>query len=259
MFKKVVLTLVVIMAVGSLFSCNKKGLTDNAESSSETTVKATEKVEFVAKSGINIVMVDNSDVEDGYTYQTITYPKFVYSGNEKIKNIFDELSKEIEDEALEFKDFNKDAIREYIENQKDSEDFIEGAQFSHTAEAKVTRNDDNYISLTVTTNDFTMGAHGTYYISGYTYDARSGNRVKLYDLIKDKEELRTYLKTWCKGNSSYDFFDEYETAIDSYVDEENELQFYISGNAITVIFQIYDIAPYAAGAIEIPLERGLYK
>ena len=82
MFKKVVLTLVVIMAVGSLFSCNKKGLTDNAESSSETTVKATEKVEFVAKSGINIVMVDNSDVEDGYTYQTITYPKFVYSGNE---------------------------------------------------------------------------------------------------------------------------------------------------------------------------------
>ena len=104
-----------------------------------------------------------------------------------------------------------------------------------------------------------MGAHGMYYQNGYTYDVKTGKKLGILDFVNDKEELRAYLKKWIQDKSDeYGFFDEAPNAIDAYIDGEYELQFYINKD-LTVMFQPYDIAPYAAGLIEVKLDKSLLK
>ena len=79
------------------------------------------------------------------------------------------------------------------------------------------------------------------------------------DFIKDKEELRAFLKNWLSEHANdIGAFDNASETIDSYIDGKYPLQFFIT-NGLTVMFQPYDIAPYAAGLIEIPVDDDLLK
>ena len=55
------------------------------------------------------------------------------------------------------------------------------------------------------------------------------------------------------------FYPEAGEAIDKYFNGEYEIQFALYGNELHVIFQQYDIAPYAAGIIEVNVDKKLLK
>lgn len=232
----------------ALTSCKTSNKVNNTGESIED-----DKEESVIE--LSIDTVDISDIENGKTYQTIRYPVLTCKNNELIQKSFDDINEEVKKEAESFKEENKDTIREFIANNS----YMGYAEYTHTDDISISRNDHRYLSLIEYIYENTMGAHGMYVQHGYTYSVATGKRLYLYDLIKDRDELRNYLKKWIKDNSDkYMFFDEAERVIDDYIDGKMRLQFYLNDNFV-VVLQPYDVAPYAAGLIEIEVDKSLLK
>lgn len=246
-FKKVIFSVLFLSSVSLLYSCKKEASVNVAETKTEE--KVPEKVAVTSES------IDISDIEDGKTYQTIRYSVVKCDNNESIQASLNSLNEKMKSDAENFKSENRDAIRQFL---KDNPDMPE-AEYSYTSDIGFVRQDDKYLSFMEFVYTNTMGAHGMYYQNGHTYDVKSGKNLELTDFVKDKEELRTFLKNWLKEHSDeYGFFDEAEETIDSYIDGKYELQFYVN-NDLIVMFQPYDIAPYAAGLIEVVVDKNLLK
>ena len=180
--------------------------------------------------------------------------------NENIENALNIINEELKQEAENFKQEYKEEIRENKSLSAVMSDFF---RYSYdSTDVYVTNIDDKYFSIRVFTYTDLMGAHPTYYISCWTFDVNTGKELPLKDMVNDKEELKSYLCEWCEKNKEEaGLFDEYKDTIDAYFDDSNEykLEYYIQDEKMYVIFQIYDIAPYAAGAIHIVIPEGLRK
>ena len=204
---------------------------------------------------VNKEVKDISDVDDGKTYQTIKYTVITCENNEVIQKSLDELNAKMKKDAENFKAEHAEEIRNFIKENTDMQEAV----YANTSDITFVRQDDKYLCFIEFVYTNTMGAHGMYYQNGYTYDVKTGKKLGILDFVNDKEELRAYLKKWIQDKSDeYGFFDEAPNAIDAYIDGEYELQFYINKD-LTVMFQPYDIAPYAAGLIEVKLDKSLLK
>ena len=247
--KKVLFVALLASSVSLIYSCKGgKEVANNVAETKNEEIKP-EKVAVTNES------VDISDIEDGKTYQTIRYSVVKCDNNELIQASLNTLNEKIKKEAENFKSENKNSVREFV---KENPNMAE-AQYSYTSDIGFIRQDEKYLSFIEFVYTNTMGAHGMYYQNGYTYDVKSGKKLELTDFVKDKEELRTFLKNWLKEHSDeYGFFDEAESTIDGYINGEYELQFYINKDLI-VMFQPYDVAPYAAGLIEVVVDKNLLK
>ena len=224
------------------------------ESTSEFNPMA-EREKTLDDAGVKKEVIDISDIENGRVYQAIKYAK-LSGGNDKVHKLLDVINENLKKAAEEFKLDNKEYVREAA---KDSEIPNYGYEYDST-DVVVTEMSDKYLSLRIFTYMNMMGAHPTYYIEGHIFDINEGKELKINDLVKDKESLRNYLYDWCdKNRDSAGLFDEYRSAIDGYVNGEYELQCYKQDGETYVVFQTYDIAPYAAGAIHVKLPTEILK
>lgn len=204
---------------------------------------------------LSIESIDISDIEGDKTYQTIRYAVVTCENNKALQKSLDVLNANMKKAAEEFKSNTKDEIRQFIKDNPDMKDI----ESSHTADVTITRNDDKYLSLIEFVYEYAMGAHGNYVQNGYVYDVKTGKELNFTDFIKDKEEFRAFLKKWVKEhNDDYGMFDTANDTIDGYVDGKYDLQFYLTDKMV-VVFQPYDVAPYAAGLIEINVDNDLMK
>ena len=277
--KNICLCLILLIETMLIMSCKSKTDTNLDVSNSETMSDVTqnsnlktaisaydvdkEKKLSLEKADIKEEVVDISDVETGYVYQEIKYAKLsIKDGvkNENIENALNIINEELKQEAENFKQEYKEEIRENKSLSAVMSDFF---RYSYdSTDVYVTNIDDKYFSIRVFTYTDLMGAHPTYYISCWTFDVNTGKELPLKDMVNDKEELKSYLCEWCEKNKEEaGLFDEYKDTIDAYFDDSNEykLEYYIQDEKMYVIFQIYDIAPYAAGAIHIVIPEGLRK
>lgn len=197
---------------------------------------------------------DISDVEKGKTYQNITYSVVEYKNNPAMQKALDELNKESKKEAEKFREDNKQYVREYIKDTNNQD-----AQYAYNSDITFSHHGDNYLSLVENIYIYTMGAHPMTIVKGHTYDINTGKKLTLDDFVKDKEELKKYIKDWIAKQEDGMFFPEANDAVDAYFTGEYELQFAIYDKELHVIFQQYDIAPYAAGIIEINVDKSLLK
>lgn len=199
--------------------------------------------------------VDISDVENSYTYQQISYPKITIKNNDVLQKSLNELNEQSKTYAEKFKERNKDEIRKFIKDTG-----IKDAMYSLDTETSICKNDENYLSMQMIVNEFLMGAHGSHYFAGHTYDAKTGKKLKLDDVITNREELKKYLLDWAKNtNKNNVFLPEYEQVIIDYCNGDYELQFLLQDDNVFVIFQHYDIAPYAYGPSFVPLDKKITK
>lgn len=203
---------------------------------------------------LTIETVDISDIENGKTYQEIKYPIVEYKNNSAMKKSIDELNAKEKTEAEKFKEENKTNIREFIKEFKE-----ESAEYSYDSSTTCTHHSDKYLSLLNNIYTFTMGAHGGTIVSGYTYDIKTGKKLTLKDFIKDMDELKKFLKEWVKNQKDDIFYPEAGETIDKCFNGEYELQFALVGKELRVYFQEYDIAPHAAGIIEVSVDKNLLK
>lgn len=256
-FKKLLFVISLTSLLIMVCSC-KSAIKDDANSS--TNVASEEEssldIENERKSvDIKIDSVDISDIEGDKTYQIIRYSVLTCSDDNTLQDLLDDLNASMKNDAESFANQNKSEIREFLKEHPDMPE----AEYTHTSDISVQRNDGKYLSLTEFVYENMMGAHGMYVELGHVYDVQNGKKLELTDLINDKQELATFLKKWVSDhNDEYGTFDYANDTIDAYVKEEYDLEFYLTSELI-VVFQPYDIAPYAAGLIEIKVDDDLLK
>jgi hypothetical protein len=109
------------------------------------------------------------------------------------------------------------------------------------------------ISIAMSTDTYGGGAHGYESVKAYNYVVSSGKRLTLGDILgesKSKLALVNSRITKHMDDEGIEVFDEAKTDISfSYGN------FYVDENNLTIFFNPYDIASYAAGyiAVKIPL------
>ena len=252
--KKVLVSLSLVLMVSLMVSCSSGISVVKETSNSETKTVETSAAAKNEKLTVKIEKVDISDIENGKTYQEIKYP-VITCNDTTLQKSLDELNKKLKENAEEFKYLNRNEIRNLIVERND-----ENSMYSNDTDAEVSYQGKNYLSIVTNGYVFTMGAHGGSVISGYNYDIKTGKLLKLEDFIKDKEELRKFLKDWISKQDKDMFFEWANETVDQYLDNaEYELQCSIKDGKLSVVFQQYDIAPYAVGIIEVPIDKKLLK
>lgn len=158
-------------------------------------------------------------------------------------------------------EFSKEAKEAYEFN--DNETIGVGSWF-YEAPIKLQRADSKALSFFTLDSSFTGGAHPYSFYVGYTYDSQSGKLLELKDIAADYEGIKSAVIDKIK-NFEYadDLFDEWEDTVNSsFSDASGEdnsgVKWAISQSELRIIYNPYDIGPYAMGMVDIRLPFSEY-
>lgn len=170
---------------------------------------------------IPIIMTSNKDIN--------------YSINEKIRN---------------------DIMKFYDISQKEAEDYFQGIpdeqnKFVANADFEVKKNSDGMLSIIVKYYKYSGGAHGYYEDVAYNIDIKSGKILELSGLFKANsnykkvidDEIRKQIEDLGKKDPESKGIYQFEGIKDNQ-------KFYIQDDNLVIYFDLYEIAPYAAGIPE---------
>lgn len=201
----------------------------------------TENVDFTASDTDDTVLLSG----------TLEYPVF---SAEVDSEIIAELNKTVLKKVAEYKQNSYDeywnwALEEYRNTGK-----VYPYTFQLIAEVKY--NEKGRLSMLWTEYAFTGGAHGNSYHSGVTYDLNTGEELTLGDLMEmsDEEAYATVIQRYTNviKNDPDTFFAE---ASDFVKEHPEAINFYFSADGPVVFYQVYDVASYAAGRIEVVIGK----
>ena len=201
------------------------------------------KVKMIQTSNI-IANIDTQTItkNNEYINSIINIPIIMMDNKDISKNINDEIRNSImkffNDSQKQAKEYN-DALPE-VENK-----FVANVDFD------VKKNSDNILSILIKYYKYAGGAHGYYENVAYNIDIRSGKFLTLSDLFKEdidyksviNEEIRIQIEELIKS-------DEQNKGVYEFKSIEDKQKFYIQDDNLVVYFDLYDIAPYAAGIPE---------
>ena len=130
----------------------------------------------------------------------------------------------------------------------DESNFVADASF------EVKKNTSNIISILIKYYKYSGGAHGYYEYVPYNIDLRNGNNITLKEIFKPEvdykiiidKEIENQIKELGEKEKDLDKIYEF------YGIKENQ-KFYLDDGKIVIYFDLYDIAPYAAGIPEFPI------
>lgn len=192
------------------------------------------------------------------------------------EEIVGELYISVPEIEIEEYQYNADMINEYFELLKENyrEEFEyelsllteeelsgHGARRYLDLSFSTEYNRDGIISFMIFVETYQGGAHGNMTILSETFNLRDGTRVTADNLFTVGEEeytsrIKQYIlevmdKNVESGQAMY--FDNYHELVEATYDKE---AFVLTEDSLLVYFQVYDLAPYAAGVIQfhIPYE-----
>lgn len=152
-----------------------------------------------------------------------------------------------------------DILNFYEQSLKEAQSFLEDfeldkSNFIADASFEVKKNISNTISLLVKYYKYSGGAHGYYEYVPYNIDLRSGNNLTLKEIFRQdvdykaliNNEINNQIKELAKKEENVDKIYEF------YGIKENQ-KFYLEDGRLVIYFDLYDIAPYAAGIPEFPI------
>ena len=157
------------------------------------------------------------------------------------------------------KKIRTDIMHFYEQSLKEAENFLDdfnldNSNFVADASFEVKKSTSNVISILVKYYKYSGGAHGYYEYIPYNIDLRNGNFLVLKDLFKEEVDYKTLINNEIEnqikqlGKKEKDINDIYEF----YGIKDNQ-KFYLEDKRIVIYFDLYDIAPYAAGIPEFPI------
>lgn len=117
----------------------------------------------------------------------------------------------------------------------------------------VTYNTNNRICVRFHTYQFAGGIHGGSAVYAYTYDLKEGKQLALKEILKMDEETILQLINQCINN------DIKNSELGKYYEEEVDMKdienivFYISYEEVHIVFNEYELGPYASGVIDLIL------
>lgn len=144
------------------------------------------------------------------------------------------------------------SFKEYLD---DAKEFSEGGNFpiyNDNVSYKVTYNQKGYLSIVTSGYLYTGGAHGTPYTDAHTFDLNTGKELKLTDIMKGsdktiKNKIYKAFEKKIKANKEEYFSDALKTVNKT---AGKNSYFYLKKGKICFYYDVYALAPYAAGQIE---------
>lgn len=204
------------------------------------------------------VLTDDEEIEGSdkkILYQDVRYPEIKMNSEfknsetgQKISGSIDLLNKTFNNEAIDFLNENEEDVRLVFKERGD-----EGANYQYLNELYIERFDDKILSITSNCYEDRMGAHGSTTITGFNIDIETGKIIRFDKLISDKQKIKELIMSFLNENYKDDLMEYYEDTIDSYLQGETELSYNITVEGINIVFQQYDLAPYAVGIITVPV------
>lgn len=157
--------------------------------------------------------------------------------------------------------FSDDADNMLLQSAKDHFSSIdEPSYFSNyysSENIQIGRNDAHILSLIETGSDYMGGAHGNYGSIGYTFDVQSGKILALEDLLIDKEGFYAKATDYIT-DTLYELYDEglypeYKQVVADTWTGEYGVKYYLDASGIVIIYNPYEVGPYAMGKAHVTL------
>lgn len=207
---------------------------------------------------------------------------------------YDTLQKVLDSQSSETYELAQEAWGDMQAFLEDSDGETEGAAYGIEDTISMKRADDTVFSYVCTDFSNLGGAHPNTVYNSYNYDTKTGKQLALRDVVEDYDGLYAQvldiLKTYQEDQDDFEFFEDYEDTVKGMfygftVEEDSEdsnmadegsedntdstedtadidnMQWYLTDDALVLIFNRYDIAAYAYGptAVKIPFGTGLVK
>jgi len=199
-----------------------------------------DKIKMVQTSNV-VANVDTQTItkNNKYINSIINIPIIMLDNNDISKNINDEITNSI----MKFFNDMQSQAKEYNDSLPDIETkFVANVNFD------IKKNSDNILSILVNYYKYAGGAHGYYEDIAYNIDTSTGKFLKLKDLFKEdtdyknviNEEIRRQIEELIK-------LDEQNKGIYEFKSISENQKFYIQDDNLVIYFDLYEIAPYAAG------------
>ncbi|MFN2747992.1 DUF3298 and DUF4163 domain-containing protein [Bacillus sp. z60-18] len=144
----------------------------------------------------------------------------------------------------------KASFKEYEKVKKEKGE--DGEESAYETSYKVKYNEGGKLSFLIYNYQYTGGAHGMYTVTSYNYDLNKHQQVLLTDLLNNQakiEKAKNYIYSYITEHADRFYSDIQKSDIS--LDENTA--FYYTNSGISIVFQQYDIAPYAAGNQEIKI------
>lgn len=201
----------------------------------------------------NIKMIETSDIVANVDTQTIT------KNNKYINSVINipiimtqnkDIEKSINDRI------KNDIMQDYNRSQEEAKayikDYPEGeVKFVANTDFEVKKNSDNMLSILVKYYKYSGGAHGYYENIAYDIDMRDGNILKLSDLFKAQVNYKEVINKEIRNQiEDLGKTDKENVGIYQFNSIKDDQKFYIQDDNLVIYFDLYDIAPYAAGIPE---------
>ena len=218
-----------------------------------------EDEEEITKAGTLEILIQSKshiDYSNDDRYNTI------YSGvydlvhlSDDAKALYPELSKALEkyNENKEtafmatYEQYKEEALGWYEDMGED--DYFNG--YSDEDRVSIGRADDQFLSIISYLSSYTGGAHGFYGCSGYNYDVKTGQELKLKDVISDIDSLQVIVKE--KLSEEYEgapFLESIDESVPEYLtgEEDQACSWFMTPQGVDIYFGIYMLGSYAEGA-----------
>ncbi|WP_455539582.1 DUF3298 and DUF4163 domain-containing protein [Terrisporobacter sp.] len=190
----------------------------------------------------------NSEVikkNNKYLKSNLNIP-IIKSDNAEIDN---KVNKKIRDDIMNFYEQSLKEAENYLDDfALDESNFVADASF------EVKKNNPNVISVLVKYYKYSGGAHGYYEYVSYNINLKDGSLISLKDIFKDDVNYKLLINN--KIESQIKELAKKEKDLDKVYDfsgiKDNQ-KFYLDDSNIVIYFDLYEIAPYAAGIPEFPI------
>lgn len=197
------------------------------------------------------VIVDQYDYQEDFI--TIAYPHFDGMDNQEAQ---DKMNAMVETQVYKFiaaAQRGGDSVKEY--NRNSTHAFHPVAQLKY----KVWYNDENLLSITMSGYEFFGGAHGMSYMTGYTFNLETGEVIPYNDRFKWDDQAREFayrnIMKQVEERKIFLFKEGTQTTLHKRINDPDYIpNYYLAEKDKPVIlFQQYEIAPYAAGILQFNL------
>lgn len=179
-------------------------------------------------------------------YKELKYPEIVVFQDEKLSEKISSIFKQyIENSDEERKETEEQAVQNNIQSEYQTDYEV---KFNH------------YPKLSVVTSNymFAGGAHGRTKVESFNFDVKEGKRMYLTDILEEENQLNAVERyVWEYAIERSNVF--YPDLKKEDVQLTKDTAFYFTDDGITLIFQQYEIAPYAAGNQEIQIQEEIFK
>lgn len=256
--KKIIVLMFLHMFVFlTVVGCNTSTEKENVNKTKETleTVSATEVVEVTNTpeaeelSAISLASAEGYLAEWGNLYEffiSVKYPviNVAYEDSTKyveLNEVFDELNKENRKSRLDLFNAHVEAAKEMSDDSLDSFD-----PFEVTEKVHVRRADSKVVSLLFSGYTYLTDYVESYYYRGENYDSKTGEKLKLKDVVADVNQLPAMIEEqfetfWDMVNLDPD------RDLDAILSNEEELSWTLDNNGLTFYFNPHTIAFYDTG------------